>query len=361
MKDLIQFCNNRVHPEGQKLSPAGSLNRVTTNDMLEYHIMILRALIIATLCFAIAIPAIAATENVAADAAILKHTSNTQQLIDACSRLLSPLFVTTPIIYTAHSSPNGEAALAAMKTFVLYGHNTLARIRCARYLGNTSILSYEPAKLSKSYIPYADRANAIILALFDDRDPALRAGAAKALWGIPSVEDGHALLRQANTDPAPAVVAASFNNMFWGMKADISASHDEQAYDSAISRGLHSKDQDVIAGALTAYAGLHSINADKTLRVYALDKRPAVRLGAIAAYDTMMAYNESITDFLESRLSDPNSDVRDRVMLELMRMSDTHALPAIEQLARTAPTAAERASAAAYAKTMKKDAAANSH
>jgi hypothetical protein len=48
-------------------------------------------------------------------------------------------------------------------------------------------------------------------------------------------------------------------------------------------------------------------------------------------------------------------------MLELMRMGDEHALPAIEKLARSAPTAAERASAAAYAKAMRKDAAANAH
>jgi hypothetical protein len=323
--------------------------------------MILRALIIATLCFAITIPAIATTETVAADAAILRHASNARQLIDACGRLVSSLFVTTPIFFTVHASADGEAALAAMKAFVLSGHNTPARIRCARYLGNTSIVSYEPASFSKSYSPYADRANAVVLALFDDPNATVRAGAAKALWGIRSAKDGQALLQEANTDPAPAVVAASFTNMFWGMKADISASHDEQAYDSAISRGLHSKDQDVIAGALTAYAALHGIDADETLRTYALDKRSTVRLGAITAYDSMMAYNKAITNFLESRLSDPDIDVRDRVMLELMRMGDTHALPAIEELARTAPTAAERASAAAYAKTMQKDAAANSH
>jgi hypothetical protein len=265
--------------------------------------MILRAFVIAILCLGLAEPVVA-NASVPADAAILKHASSTQQLIDACKRLIPPLFVTAPIPFTPHSSPNGEAALAAMKSFVLSGHNTPARIRCARDLANTSIQSVEPVKLSKSYSPYADRANAVLLAMLEDRDPAIRAGAANALWGISSPADGRALLRHATTDHAPVVITASFYNIFWGMKADIAASHDEQAYDYAIARGLHSNNANIIAGALTAYAALHGIRADETLRVYALDKRPLVRLGAITAYDSMLAYNKSITDFLESRLSD---------------------------------------------------------
>ncbi len=323
--------------------------------------MTFRSLAAAIFCFAIAQPAVAAAENVSAEIAVLKHSSNTQELFGACASLVPALFVTTPILVKATSSPNGDAALAALKTFLLTGHNNAARIRCARRVASAYMQSVDPAHFSVTYSPYAEQANAAILAMFGDRDPDVRVGAAYALWGLSSAIDGRALLQHANSDPSPAVVAASFQNMFWGMKTDVAASHDEKAYDDAIARGLDSSNPDVIAGALTAYSALHGLAADTALRRYARDKRATVRLGAIAAYDAMMAYNTSIMRFLESRLRDPNIDVRDRVMLELMRMGDEHAIPAIENLARTAPTAAERASAAAYARTMKKDALANGH
>jgi hypothetical protein len=309
----------------------------------------------------IAQPAIAATADVSANIATLKGSSSTQQLIDACNQLVPALFVTTPIIVKATSSPNGEAALAALKAFIITGHNKTARIRCARRVASANMQSIDPAHFTSTYSPYAEHANAAVLAMFGDPDPDVRVGAAYALWGISSAIDGRALLQHANSDPSPEVVAASFQNMLWGMKADIRASQNEKTYDDAIARGLDSPNADVIAGALTAYSSLHGLAADPVLRRYALDKRAAVRLGAITAYDSMMAYNTSIQRFLESRLSDTNVDVRDRVMLQLMRTGDEHAIPAIEKLARSAPTAAERASAAAYARTMKKDALANRH
>jgi HEAT repeat protein len=300
-----------------------------------------------------------ATQNIAADIGTLKTSSDTRQLFDACNRLVSSLFVTTPILAKVSSSPNGPAALAALKTFVLSGRNSVARIRCARPLAQATMQSVDPAHFSVTYSPYAEQANAIVLSLFGDPDPEIRVGAANALWGIHNAIDGRALLMHANSDPSPIVVAASFRNLLWGMQADIAASDNAKSYDDAIARGLHSRHEDVISGALTAYASLHSLQADPVLRRYALDRRAGVRLGAITAYDFMMAYNKSIMAFLETRLSDPSVDVRDRVMLELMRMGDEHALPAIDKIARTAPTAEERASAAAYARTIRKDALAN--
>lgn len=311
-------------------------------------------MVMAALLAGLVLPASAKTEDVAANVAILQHSSNSQQLIDACRNLTSALYVTVPAGTSGRSSPNGDAAFAAMTMFVQAGHDTQARVRCARYLGNISLVGIEPPNL-KTYSPYADQAIAVLFGLFKDRDPLIRAGAAKALWAIRSPAVGQALLHQANTDPSPIVVGAAFQTMFWAMKADVAATHDAQAYDDSIARGLRSKSSEIVVGALSAYGALHGIQADPTLRKYALDKRPAVREGAVAAFESMMAYNTSITDFLESRLSDPDINVRDRVMLELMRMGDTHALPAIQRLARTAPTAGERASAAAYARTMLAD------
>ncbi|HET9393078.1 MAG TPA: HEAT repeat domain-containing protein [Candidatus Rubrimentiphilum sp.] len=312
----------------------------------------IRTLVAAALLAGLALPASAKTVDVSAYAATLQHSSNSQQLIDACRNLTSALYVTVPIGTSGQSSPNGDAALAAMTKFVQSGHNTQARVRCARYLGNISLVGMEPPNL-KTYSPYADQAIAVLFALFKDRDPLIRAGAANALWGIRSPAVGQALLHLANTDPSPIVVGAAFQTMFWAMKADIAANHDAQAYDDSIARGLRSIDSDVVVGALSAYGALHGFQANSVLRTYAAsDKRPAVREGAIAAFESMMEWNKSITDFLESRLSDPDINVRDRVMLELMRFGDYHALPAIQRLAKTAPTAQERASAAAYAKAM---------
>ena len=322
--------------------------------------MTLRAILTAVFCLAFAQPALAEPANISADVAVLKQSSDTQALINSCRHLIPAMFVTTPYLTKATSSPNGETALTALKTFILTGHNAAAQIRCARDLGSASHVQVaDPPTRSMTYSPYADHANEAILAMFNDPNPAIRVGAANAMWGVSVAADGRALLRHADSDPDPAVVAASFQNLYWGMKADVDASHDEIAYDTVIARGLNSSNVNVIAAALTGYGGLHSIAADKTLRRYALDKRAAVRLGAIAAYDSLMVYNKSITDFLETRLSDPNIDVRDRVMLELMRMGDEHALPAIDKLARTAPTADERSSAAGYAKTIREDAANN--
>jgi len=327
---------------------------------LEDGAMTLRAILTTALCLGLAQSATAAPANVSANAAILKQSSNTQALVDACRNLVPAMFVTTPYLTKATSSPNGEAALTAIKTFILTGHNAQARIRCAGAVGSaSSVTMADPRTRSMTYTPYADRVNEAILAMFKDPDPAIRVGAADALWGVRSPAVGRALLHIAKTDPNTSVVAAAFQTMFWSMKADVSATHDNQAYDQAIARGIGSNNVDVVAAALTAYGALHGLAADKLLRGYALDKRAGVRLGAIAAYDALMAYNTSIANFLESRLSDPNVDVRDRVMLQLMRIGDLHALPAIDKLARTAPTAAERASAAAYAKTMRKDAVNN--
>lgn len=336
---------------------AGSDQRRSNNN----EAMLFRALIVAALTFpAVLLPA-AAGENPSDNIAVLKGSSNTQQLITACKNLMPGLFVTARYPSTANQSAATDPALNALTDFLLRGRNTTARISCARWLKSTQFQSMDAAGHWETYSPYADRANAILLQMLENSDPSIRVGAANALWGISRAENGRALLRHASADPNSDVAAASFMNLFWGMQADIAATHDRSAYDNAIARGLQSNYENVVAGALSAYGGLHGVSADATLRRYALDKRAAVRLGAIAAYDALMAYNSSITRFLESRLNDPNIDVRDRVMLELMRMSDVHALPAIEKLARTAPTAAERASASAYAAAIKKETSGTAH
>src|SRR5438045_238132 len=114
----------------------------------------IRTLIIAALCVGLALPASAKSADVAANVAILQNSSSTKQLIDACKNLMSALVVTIPRSSAAQSSTNGDAAFGAMKAFVLTGHDTPARVRCARYLGNLSLLGIEPPDL-KTVSPYA--------------------------------------------------------------------------------------------------------------------------------------------------------------------------------------------------------------
>ncbi len=325
---------------------------------VEYRAVILRSAVATMLCLASVLPAIAATD-VAANVAVLKHSTDTQQLIDACGKLFAPMFVSARIGSSPGPTADGKAALAGIKDFVLHGHNTRARIRCARYLGNASIQSYDPGTLSKTYSPLAGDANAVLLTLLEDPSPALRIGAANAMWGVGITANGRALLRHADTDPDRDVVAASFQNMFWAMKADVATSHDAEAYDTVIQRGLSSNREDVVVAALMAYAGLHGPSAEPTLRHFALDRRAAVRAGAISAFGDMTRFTKSVIAFIESRLTDSSAEVRDAVMLSLMRFGDVNALPAIDRLAKTASTARERRSAAAYAKAIRKDAANN--
>ncbi|HEV2261920.1 MAG TPA: HEAT repeat domain-containing protein [Candidatus Rubrimentiphilum sp.] len=306
----------------------------------------LAAFIIVSLVVVAWTPAQAATVNVPANIAVLEHSANPQQLIDACKALVPKI-----------SIENSEAAFAAVKQFILSGHNTHARNACARTLSTISILSFGRDKNSRNYSPYVSRANDVLLTMLENRNPAIRVGAANAMWGALIADDGRALLRHANGDSDQAVVAASLQNMHWGMVADVAITHDAQAYDNAIARSLHSGDEDILIAALSAYGGLHRLGAVPLLSRYALDKRPAVRAGAIAAFGAMQMYNKQVLAFIESRLADPNIDVRYAVMLQLMRFGDSNALPAIEKLARTAPTAKERASAAEYAKAIAQETA----
>lgn len=190
--------------------------------------------------------------------------------------------------------------------------------------------------------------------MLEDPNPAIRRGAARDLWGTLVAKNGRALLNHALHDPVPAVAADSYLNLQWPMLADISISHNQALYADAIAQGLKSKHDIIVSGALSGYSGLYRGDADDLLRTYALDPRPVVRQGAIDAYDRVDRITESMVRFIESRLHDPNKDVRESAMQRVFRWGDHHALPQLELLARTASTADERASATDFAVALKK-------
>ena len=276
----------------------------------------------------------------AADRALLQRASGSDILSAACNRLVIPLFNVT---LTRTISGPADANLSAMTTFILSGHDTRARIHCAMRLASVQKLHADSAKSA-----YARAANGVVLRMFELANPAIRKGAADALWGTVYPQNGRALLHHARNDPSPVVAATSFHNLLYPMEADIRLSHDGARYRDAISRGLKSRHDAVVAGALSAYAEYHRSGADPLLRRYAVDKRRIVRRGAIDAYDLVMRINPGMVRFVESRLNDPDTAVRDSVMLALFRWGDHHALAKIASLARTAPTAAERSSARKY-------------
>lgn len=121
-----------------------------------------------------------------------------------------------------------------------------------------------------------------------------------------------------------------------------------------IDAALRSSNPQIVGEALIARASLHGLAADATIRPYAFDSRPVVRASAIDAYDYLEAFNTSIVCFMESRLNDPDPDVRSSVMLRLFRMGDHAAIPAIRHIAQAAPTQDERKEAAEYVRAFAK-------
>ncbi|MDQ6943904.1 MAG: hypothetical protein M3169_15505 [Candidatus Eremiobacteraeota bacterium] len=199
---------------------------------------------------------------------------------------------------------------------------------------------------------YGTDATDAVLTLLHAPEAEMRIAACKALYGMRPRPVGRALLRVAQTDADPRVKAAAFRSLHWPMRADIIATHDAASYRRAIATALYANDPIVVPGALLALAGLDGLNADRTLRIFAGSPNATIRAGAIDAYDAMMTYDPSIERFIESRLTDPSPVVRDAVMRRLFMMADHHAIPAIQTLARTAPTKSERKSAAEFARAV---------
>jgi HEAT repeat protein len=156
-----------------------------------------------------------------------------------------------------------------------------------------------------------------VIALFVDPDPHLRAGAARALWGVPDTKAGRTLLHVALTDRVPYVREAGFENLAWPMVYDIARNRDKALYAAGISKGLRSPDSHDVGGALSAIAFLDKQQAEPVLRRYALDPRPAVRVAAIHAFEDLMYQSAGIKAFLKSRLSDPSPAVREAVSEQL--------------------------------------------
>lgn len=267
----------------------------------------------------------------------------------ACQTLRPALSVTVPIRSVPATNANGDEALRAYTRFLTSQRNAQIRIKCMQSLRNISGVFIDPQKGVKSVSPYAADASALVRQiLHSDPSVEMRAAAADVLWGSIIPDDGAALLQSAQHDPSPVVRGASFRNMLWPARADIARSHDLASYDTAIAAALLSPDPHIVGGALIARASLHGLAADAAIRPYALDSRPFVRQSAIDAYDYMGAYSPSVACFIESRLSDPDPDVRSSVLLRLFRMGDHAALPAIRRLAQDAPSQEERQEAAQY-------------
>lgn len=279
----------------------------------------------------------------------LATSSDGTTLEQACRTLRPALWVTVPIGTHPRTNAQGDEAFRALSQFLTSQRNANARIACLRSVQHLSVTVEDPQKRVMTASPYATDAGTIIRKiLHSDPSAAVRVAAAKTLWGSTLPEDGLALLQSAEQDASPAVRSASFENMLWPARADIARSHDLASYDAAIKTALHSRNAQVVGGALIARASLHGLAADASIRPYAFDPRPTVRESAIDAYDDMGAFDSSIACFMESRLSDPNPDVRSSVLLRLFRMGDHAALPAIRNLAKSAPTAQERQEAEEY-------------
>lgn len=291
-----------------------------------------------------AVPANASTNS---DILALERAAPPAAQIAACHRLATPVMLAV----SKGERPSKLAAenLHALRRFALSENNAAARIRCGRYLANVAMMSG-----SQTDNPYAVASNDVVLAMLEDPNPEIRAGAAKDLWGTSFPANARALLKHALHDPMPAVAAASYLNLHWPMLADIAASRDRALYADAVAQGLKSKQDIIVGAALSAYVDLHLGDADSFLRTYALDRRPLVRLGAIDAYDRVTRVTQSMVRFVESRLRDTDKDVRESAMLRVFRWGDHDAVPQLEQLARTASTADERATAREYVVAMKK-------
>lgn len=284
----------------------------------------------------------------------LATSSNTAALVKACSTLQPALWESIPAGSQPKHTPDGDAAMRALSHFLIGQGNPKARISCLRFVRNLSTSVYSGDIKTKSASAYvADVSLTLRRMLRDDPSPAMRVAAAQAMWGSAYPDDGVALLQSAGHDSSPAVRAAAFRNMMWPARADIKRTNDLASYDAAIGAALKSPDAQIVGGALIAQASLHGLAADAATRPFAFDRRPLVRESAIDAYGYMQSVNVSEECFIESRLNDPDPNVRGSVMQRLFEVGDHAAVPAIEKLAAGAPTADERKEAAEYVRAFK--------
>ncbi|MBV9269669.1 MAG: HEAT repeat domain-containing protein [Candidatus Eremiobacteraeota bacterium] len=310
----------------------------------------------AVLALSTTVPASSTTAgNIVRESAILHSSASLQAKKNACESLASDLLQHTSVAAKSVRTETGDRAFSALRQFILMGTDNRARAQCARDLVDASSLIALDKDGRKISSGYGNAAITVAIQLLRDSNTQMRISGTKALYGISEPSVGRALLRIARIDPSNPVRSAAFYNMVLSMKADVVTTHDEAAYKTAISQALKNRDTAIVVSGLYAYAGLYGMSADTVLRRYAADARPQVRAGAIAAYDGMMGSNNSMERFIESRLNDPDASVRSQVLLRLLRMGDTHALPAMKRLARTAPTGTERKEAEQYIRALEKN------
>lgn len=302
---------------------------------------------------AMALGLLAAAPPQADDRATLARASSPSILYPACDRLVVALIAQTAYGAPAPRDAERDADAAAVIAFLHSGHDVATRGRCARdFAARTNVHVIDIGK-SEWHSAYGTDATDAVITLLHAPDAEMRIDACKALHNMLSRPIGRALLHAAQTDTDPRVKDAAFRSLPWPMRADVNATHDAVSYRRAIVSALHANDPIVVPGALLALAGLDGLNADRTLRSFAGSPNATIRAGAIDAYDAMMAFDPSIVRFIESRLTDPSPVVRDAVMQRLFMMADHHAIPAIQTLARTAPTKTERKSAAEFARAVR--------
>lgn len=287
-----------------------------------------------------------------ADRATLARASSPSIIYAACDRLVIALGAKTAYGDPAPRDAERDADAAAVIAFLHSGHDVTTRGHCARDFAIRTTAHAIDAEKQEWHSAYGPDAVDAVITLLRAPDATMRIAASKALYGLQPRPVGSALLHAAKTDPDARVKAAAFRALPWSMRADIATTHDATPYRQTIASALRTNDQVIVPGALVALAGLDGVKADATLRRFARSPNATIRAGAIDAYDTMMEFNPSIMHFVESRLSDPSPLVRNSVMGRLFMMADHHAIPAIRRLAATAPTKAERKSAAEYARAV---------
>lgn len=307
---------------------------------------------VAAASLALALLAAAPQPTSAADRDMLARASSPAILIAACNRLVAALGATTPYGVPPPRDPERDADAAAVIAFLHSAHDAATRGQCARdFAARTTQHAVDIGK-SEWHSAYGVDAIDAVITLLHAPQTVMRLAACKALAGMQLPPVGPALLHVAQTDTEPHVKEAAFRSLPWPMRNDIALTHDAAKYRRAIAAALRANDPVVVPGALVAIAGLDGLTADPTLRTFARSPNATTRAAAIDAYDAMMAFNPSIVHFIESRLSDPSPIVRTSVMERLFMMADHHAIPAIRRLAATAPTKAERKSAADFARAV---------
>jgi hypothetical protein len=279
---------------------------------------------------------LAQTLTTASDPALLEWS---------CGRLVTSLMQENLDGSPPSRNPQRDASFAAIRTFLQSSRPARARVACARRLYGVRYPLRDVSNGRTVASAYGDLADEVVLGMLSDPLPGVRAGAAGAMWSSTVSKDGHVLLLQAQADSSPEVVAACLKNMASPMNADIAANHDGGLYDRTIERMLRSDDAVIVGGALHAYVARHGTGADSTLRRFTVDKRPLVRREAIDAYAGFPIFSDAMARFMESRLNDPDPAVRVAVYDRLFQMGDHRALPALERIAQTAPTKAQRTAA----------------